>query len=275
MYENINVEFDSGIATVTLNRPEKLNALAGHMRRDLAEALEHASSDPEVRVVVITGAGRAFSTGADVRRMSELIESHDVEEFKRLLGAGRRVLTAIRQMLKPVVAAVNGPAYGAGFNLALACDIRLAAESATFSQSFVKVGLHPDWGGSYFLPRALPSNLACEMFFLGDAIDARRAFELGLVNRVVADSELAQETRKLAARLRDAPHASIAAAKRAVYMSEHESLERMLQYETEAQLQCFQSREARERVRAFLERRSPRIEKWVQSYKAPAFSLEL
>jgi len=261
MYENINVEFDSGIATITLNRPEKLNALAGHMRRDMAEALEHASSDPEVRVVVIKGAGRAFSTGADVRRMSELMESHDIEEFKRLLGAGRRVLTAIRQMLKPVVASVNGPAYGAGFNLALACDIRLAAESATFSQSFVKVGLHPDWGGSYFLPRAVPSNVACEMFFLGDAIDARRALELGLVNRVVADSELASETRKLAVRLCNAAHTSIAAAKRAVYMSEHESLERMLQYETEAQLQCFQSRDARERVRAFLERRSPRIEK--------------
>jgi 2-(1,2-epoxy-1,2-dihydrophenyl)acetyl-CoA isomerase len=258
MYENINVEFDSGIATITLNRPEKLNALAGHMRRDLAEALEHAGSDPEVRVVIITGTGRAFCTGADVRRMGELMESGDVEEFKRLLGAGRRVLTAMRQMLKPVVASVNGPAYGAGFNLALACDIRLAAESATFSQSFVKVGLHPDWGGSYFLPRAVPSNIACEMFFLGDSIDARRALELGLVNRVVADAELAAETRKLAVRLRDAPHTSIAAAKRAVYMSEHESLERMLQYETEAQLQCFQSREARERVRAFLERRTPR-----------------
>ena len=258
MYENINVEFDAGIATITLNRPEKLNALAGHMRRDLAEALEHAGSDPEVRVVVLTGAGRAFCTGADVRRMSELMEAKEVEEFKRLLGAGRRVLTAMRQMLKPVVASVNGPAYGAGFNLALACDIRLAAESATFSQSFVKVGLHPDWGGSFFLPRAVPSNIACEMFFLGDAIDARRALELGLVNRVLADAELAGETRRLAERLRDAPHASIAAAKRAVYMSEHEGLERMLQYETEAQLQCFHSREARERVRAFLERRTPR-----------------
>src|SRR5438874_2530620 len=141
MYENINVEFDAGIATITLNRPEKLNALAGHMRRDLAEArsrrkvaphvprqrdlaeaLEHAGSDPEVRVVVLTGAGRAFCTGADVRRMSELMERDEDEEFKRLLGAGRRVLTAMRQMLKPVVAAVNGPAYGAGFNLALACD---------------------------------------------------------------------------------------------------------------------------------------------------------
>ncbi|MDT5157369.1 MAG: 2-(1,2-epoxy,2-dihydrophenyl)acetyl-CoA isomerase [Acidobacteriota bacterium] len=261
MYENIKVDFDGGIATITLNRPEKLNAFAGHMRRDLAESLEHAGSDPEVRVVVLTGAGRAFSTGADVRRMSELMEAADMEEFKRLLGAGRRVLTAIRQMLKPVVAAVNGPAYGAGFNLALACDLRLAAESATFSQSFVKVGLHPDWGGSFFLPRVVPSNIACEMFFLGDAIDAQRALQLSLVNRVVADDALATETRKLAERLRNAPQAAVAAAKRAVYMSEQENLERMLQYETEAQLQCFQSREARERVRAFLERRAPRLEK--------------
>src|SRR5215218_6081243 len=248
MYENIKVEFDGGVVTITLNRPEKLNAFAGHMRRDLAEALERAGSDPEVRVVVLTG--------ADVARMGELMERGEVEEFRRLLGAGRRVLTAMRQMLKPVVAAVNGPAYGAGFNLVLASDIRLAAESATFSQSFVKVGLHPDWGGSFFLPRAVPANIACEMFFLGDAVDARRAHELGLVNRVVPDAELLKETRRLAERLRAAPHASVAAAKRAVYMSEEESLERMLQYETEAQLQCFQSREARERVRAFLERRS-------------------
>src|SRR5919107_3592581 len=258
MYEHIKVEFDGGIVTVTLNRPEKLNAFAGHMRRNLAEALERAGSDPEVRVVVLTGAGRAFCTGADVARMSELMERGEAEEFRRLLGAGRRVLTAIRQMLKPVVASVNGPAYGAGFNLALACDMRLAAESATFSQSFVKVGFHPDWGGSFFLPRVVPSNIACEMFFLGDAIDARRALELNLVNRVVADAQLASETRKLSARLRDAPHASIAAAKRAVYLSEQESIERMLQYETEAQIQCFHSREARERVRAFLERRPPR-----------------
>jgi len=262
MYENIKVEFDGGIVTITLNRPEKLNAFAGHMRRDLAEALEHASSDPEARVVVITGAGRAFSTGADVARMSELMADDDVEEFRRLLGTGRRVLTTIRQTLKPVVAAVNGPAYGAGFNLALACDIRLAAESATFSQSFVKVGLHPDWGGSFFLPRAVPSNVACEMFFLGDPVDAARAYQLGLVNRVVPDAQLMAEARALAERLRAAPPASVAAAKRAVYMSEHESLERMLQYETEAQLQCFQSREARERVRAFLERRSPRPGKY-------------
>ncbi|MFL6228701.1 MAG: enoyl-CoA hydratase/isomerase family protein [Pyrinomonadaceae bacterium] len=261
MYEHITTTFDAGVATVTLNRPDKLNSFIGHMRRDLAEALEHAGSDGDVRVVVLTGAGRAFCAGADVGYMDELMRRDDTEEFARLLGAGRRVVHAIRQMTKPVVAAINGAAYGAGFNLALACDMRVAAESATFSQSFVKVGLHPDWGGSYFLPRSLPSNLACEMFFLGDAIDARRAFELGLVNRVVADAELASETRKLSARLRDASAQSIAAAKHAVYMSDAASLDRMLQYETEAQLQCFESQEARERVRAFLARREPRTAK--------------
>ncbi|MBV9957033.1 MAG: enoyl-CoA hydratase/isomerase family protein [Acidobacteria bacterium] len=257
-YDNIKVTHEAGIATVTLDRPEKLNAFVGHMRRDLAEALEHAASDRTVRVVVVTGAGRGFCAGADVAYMNELIERQDLEEFTRLLNAGRRVLMTIRQMQKPVIAAVNGPAYGAGFNLALGCDLRLAARSASFSQSFVKVGLHPDWGGTYFLPRVVPSNLACEMFFLGEAIDAERALQLGIVNRVVADEELQAETRQLAERLRDAPYKSIAAAKHAVYMSESSDLERMLQYETEAQLQCFQSDDARERVRAFIEKRAPR-----------------
>lgn len=257
-YDNIKVSNEAGIATIMLDRPEKLNAFVGHMRRDLAEALEHAGSDRTVRVVVITGAGRGFCAGADVAYMSELMERQDLEEFTRLLNAGRRVLMTMRQMQKPVIAAVNGPAYGAGFNLALGCDIRLAAESASFSQSFVKVGLHPDWGGTYFLPRVVPTNLACEMFFLGDAINAERALQLGLVNRVVADAELRAETRHMAERLRDAPYKSIAAAKHAVYMSDSSNLERMLQYETEAQLQCFQSEDARELVRAFLEKREPR-----------------
>jgi 2-(1,2-epoxy-1,2-dihydrophenyl)acetyl-CoA isomerase len=258
MYDNIKVTVEKCIATIRLHRPEKLNAFIGHMRRDLAQALEQAASDRGVRVVVVTGEGRGFCAGADVAYMAELMERQDVDEFTRLLGAGRRVVTAIRQMTKPVIASINGVAYGAGFNLALACDIRIAGESATFSQSFVKVGLHPDWGGTYFLPRVVPTNLACEMFFLGDAINAERAAQLGIVNRVVADEELAAETRRMAERLRDAPYNSIAAAKHAVYMSEESSIERMLQYETEAQIQCFQSREARERVRAFVEKREPR-----------------
>ena len=257
--ELITVAEDDRIVTITLNRPERLNALVGHMRRDLAEALEEAGSDPDVRVVLMTGAGRAFCAGGDVHFMAELVERGDAEEFARLLGAARRVILAIRQMTKPVIASIEGACAGAGFNLALACDLRIASSTATFSQSFVKLGFHPDWGGTYFLPRLLPSNIACELFFLGDAVNAEQALRLGLVNRVVAPEELESETRKLAERLRDAPAVSIAAAKHAVYAAEHDSLEQMLQYEVEAQLRCFESEDGREGVRAFLEKRQPRF----------------
>jgi len=258
---SIKVQARERILTITLDRVDKLNAFAGHMRRDLGETLERAASDDDVRVVVITGAGRAFSAGGDVAAMDEMMEREDADEFARMLGAGRRVVTAIREMVKPVVASINGVAAGAGFNLALACDLRIAAESARFSQSFVKVGLHPDWGGTYFLPRIVPPNIACEMFFFGDAIDAARALALGLINRVVPDDQLEMETQKLAERLRDAPPESVAAAKHAVYMSHHAELDEMLQYETEAQLRCFQTSDAREGVRAFLEKRQPRFNK--------------
>jgi 2-(1,2-epoxy-1,2-dihydrophenyl)acetyl-CoA isomerase len=250
-----------GILTITLDRADKLNAFAGHMRRDLGEALERAASDDDVRVVVITGAGRAFCAGGDVAAMDEMMQREDADEFARMLGAGRRVVMTIRAMMKPVVASINGVASGAGFNLALACDLRIAAESARFSQSFVKVGLHPDWGGTYFLPRIVPPNIASEMFFLGDALDSGRALALGLINRVVPDDQLEVETQKLAERLRDAPPEAIAAAKHAVYMSHHAELDEMLQYETEAQLRCFQTADAREGVRAFLEKRAPRFNK--------------
>lgn len=259
MYQHIDIAEDANIVTITLNRPEKLNAFVGHMRRDLAEALEEAASDHSVRVVIITGAGRAFCAGGDVGFMAELIENKDSEEFSRLLGAARRVITTIRQMTKPVIAAINGPASGAGFNLALACDLRIASTAATFSQSFVKVGLHPDWGGTYFLPRMVTANKACEMFFLGDAIDAEEALNLGLVNRVVKPEELESTTRQLAERLRDAPPISIAAAKQAIYMSHASDLEEMLRYENEAQLRCFDSEDGREGIRAFLDKRVPKF----------------
>ncbi|HEV7472583.1 MAG TPA: enoyl-CoA hydratase-related protein [Pyrinomonadaceae bacterium] len=259
MYEHIDITDDSGITTITLNRPEKLNALAGHMRRDLAEALEAAGAERNVHVVVITGAGRAFCSGGDVAAMADMIERQDAEEFARLLGSARRVISAIRQMTKPVVASVNGPAFGAGCNLALACDLRIASSNASFSQSFAKVGLHPDWGGTYFLPRLVTPNKACEMFFLGDAMSADEALRLGVVNYVVEPAELEAETRKLANRLRDAPAIALAAAKQAVYMSQSAELEEMLRHETEAQMRCFESHDGAEGVRAFLEKRAPKF----------------
>lgn len=256
-YEHIAVTEDSGILTITLNRPDKLNAFIGHMRRDLAEALEHAGSDRSVRAVIITGAGRAFCAGGDVRFMAELMQRNDTEEFARILGAGRRVILAIRQMTKPVIAAVNGPASGAGANLAFACDLRVAATTATFSQSFLKVGLHPDWGGTFFLPRLVTPNKACELFFLGDVIDAAEALRLGIVNQVVEPEELETATMQLAERLRAAPPLALAAAKQAVYASGAADLEEMLRYETEAQLRCFESDDGHEGVHAFLEKRDP------------------
>jgi len=259
MYEHIQVTESDCILTITLNRPDRLNAFIGHMRRDLAEALEHAGSDRNVRVVIITGAGRAFCAGGDVAFMAELMKRREAEEFSRILGAGRRVIFAIRQMTKPVIASINGPASGAGFNLALACDLRIASKDATFSQSFAKVGLHPDWGGSYFLPRLVTPNKACEMFFLGDSIDAEEAARLGLVNQVVAAEELETTTMQLAERLRAAPPIALAAAKHAVYMSQAAELEEMLRYETEVQLRCFDSDDGHEGIQAFLEKREPRF----------------
>jgi len=259
MYEHIQVTESDCILTITLNRPDRLNAFIGHMRRDLAEALEHAGSDRNVRVVIITGAGRAFCAGGDVAFMAELMKRREAEEFSRILGAGRRVIFAIRQMTKPVIASINGPASGAGFNLALACDLRIASTNATFSQSFAKVGLHPDWGGSYFLPRLVTPNKACEMFFLGDSIDAEEAARLGIVNQVVAPEELETATTQLAERLRAAPPIALAAAKHAVYMSQAAELEEMLRYETEVQLRCFDSDDGHEGVQAFLEKREPKF----------------
>lgn len=259
MYDNIDITEDSGIVTIKLNRPDKLNALAGHMRRDLAEALEHAGAERSGRVVVITGAGRGFCAGGDLQRTAELIEQSNSEEFGRLLGAARRVVLAIRQMTKPVIASINGNAAGAGCNLALACDLRIAGASAMFTQSFVRIGFQPDWGGTFFLPRMVPTNKACEMFFLGDPVNAQEAHRLGLVNWVVPDDQLEAETRRLAERLRDAPPISIAQAKQAVYASQHADLETMLRQEVEGQIRCFESRDGKEGVRAFLEKRDPKF----------------
>jgi len=259
MYEHILVSEADGIMTITLNRPEKLNAFIGHMRRDLADALEHAGSERSIRVVILTGAGRAFCAGGDVEFMAELMERRDSEEFARILGAGRRVILAIRQMTKPVIAAVNGVAAGAGCNLALACDLRIASSAASFTQSFIKIGMQPDWGGTFFLPRLVTPNKACELFFLGESISAEEALRLNLVNQVVAPEELENATMQLAERLRAAPPIALASAKQAVYISEGNDLETVLRHETEAQIRCFESDDGHEGVRAFLEKREPKF----------------
>jgi len=242
-----------GIATITLNRPEKLNAFTGTMREDLLDALRASESDADVRVVVITGAGRAFCAGGDVEYMHQLQKTNDVAGFRKLLDAGRDVILQITGMSKVVIAAVNGIAAGAGCNLALACDTRIASREAKLSESFVRIGLHPDWGGTWLLPRLVGRSRALEILMTGRMVDATEAAAIGMVDRVVED--LAAEVQKLARAIATASPIAISGIKRALQASETNDLRAQLELESEHQIACFQSNEAIERIGAFVQKK--------------------
>lgn len=257
---HVRVEVDDGVGTLTLDRPEKLNALVGSMRDEITGGIERLATDDAVRAVILTGAGRAFCAGADVGYLMRLIETKAVEEAVELVEAGRRVVTAIREMPKPVIAAINGPAAGGGANLALSCDLRLASERASIGQTFNRIGLHPDWGGTYAVPRLVGPAKAAELFFFAEMVPADEAERIGLVNRVVPHDELMPAAREWAARLARKPALPLRLAKRALRRSLEATLEEMLDYETEAQRACFESADALEGVRAFAEKREARFE---------------
>ena len=241
----------AGVATITLNRPDKLNAFTGTMREDLLDALRACERDGSVRVVVITGAGRAFCAGGDVEYMASLQQANDVESFRKLLDAGRDIVLQIASMPKPVIASVNGVAAGAGCNLALACDYRLASDTAKLSESFVKIGLHPDWGGTWLLPRLTSRGRAFELMATGRMVDAQEALAIGIVDRVVPAAELAIETGKLAQTLAASSPLAVAGIKRALDAAERNDLRAQLELEAEHQVGCFQSEEARHKIAAF------------------------
>jgi len=245
------------IGLITLNRPEKLNAFADRMREEIAEAFREVAKDDAIRVVVLTGAGRAFCAGADIGYMQELIEREDWGAAKALVDIGATVVSLIETMDKPVLAAVNGPAAGGGANLALACDVRVAATGASIGQTFNKIGLHPDWGGTYFLPRLIGTSRALELVFSGEMIGSEEALRIGLFNRVVGDDVVMDETLAWARDLALKPPLAIAMAKRSIRDSHQRSLQDALQLELEQQLQLFKSSDAREGVAAFLEKRAP------------------
>jgi 2-(1,2-epoxy-1,2-dihydrophenyl)acetyl-CoA isomerase len=257
--EHILVRVDGPIGRVTLNRPDKLNAFVGDMRDRIGEVLERLGGDDAVRVVIITGAGRAFCAGADVGYMTDMVEGERFEEARALVEAGRRVTMAITRMPKPVIAALNGPAAGGGANLALACDLRIASERASIGQTFNRIGLHPDWGGTWFLPRLVGPARAAELFFLADMVDAAEAERIGLVNRVVPHERLEEEVEELAERLAAKPALPIRLAKEALRQTWGADLDTMLDYEVRAQEACFRSEDALEGVRAFVEKRPPRF----------------
>ncbi|HEU5180574.1 MAG TPA: enoyl-CoA hydratase [Candidatus Polarisedimenticolia bacterium] len=251
---------ESPLAWITLNRPEKKNALAGSMREDLLAAVQRAAGDGEVRCLIVTGAGDAFCAGGDVTVMADLRQKQvGFEEVGKWLDAGGKLVAALESFPSPTVACVNGAAAGAGCNLALACDFRIASESASLGETFSRIGLHPDWGGTYFLPRLVGPARALEMFATGAMVPAAEALAMGLINRVVPAGQLLEKTRELALRLSAAPPMSFLAAREAVRRSTTSSLSAMLAYERHAQQRCWESEDSLEGIRAFLEKRTPRF----------------
>src|SRR5215468_889481 len=257
-YKCLIYEVKDSVATLTLNRPERLNALGDTLRDDLYDAVLRATTDPDVRAIVLTGAGRGFCSGGDVKAMNEARETGAERPVLDKVAPSRdRVLLAMQEAPQPIIAAVNGAAAGAGMNLALGCDIRIASTAARFTQAFVKRGLHPDWGGTYFLPRLVGTAKACEMIFTGDVIDAAEAERLGIVSRVVAPEELMPTAYELARRIAAGPPVAIRLAKRSIYANSELDLRAALQNETMAQNICFETEDATEGIRAFGEKRAP------------------
>src|SRR5581483_939373 len=222
----------------------KLNAFAGTMREELLAALRNAAQDPACRVVIMTGAGRAFCAGGDVAFMHELQSRNDVDEFRKLLRAGAAIVMQIVEMSKPVIASINGVAAGAGCNLALACDYRIAAADAKLGETFVRIGLHPDWGGTWLLPRIVGRSRALELMMTGRLVDAKEALAIGMIDRIASD--LARETETLAQTIAQAPAAVIADIKRALHSNR--DLGGQLDLEAENQIRAFSSAEAKEKI---------------------------
>ncbi|MDH5695609.1 MAG: enoyl-CoA hydratase [Dehalococcoidia bacterium] len=261
-YKQLIIGKGEGICTIKLNRPDKLNALVPQLENELVDALVAADQDNETKVVIITGAGRAFCAGLDIKEAAKQLEGLGpiLASFERLVPTQMSVAWIpwiIRNMKKPVIAAVNGAAIGAGFTIALACDMRIASEKAQMGAHFANVGLIPEFGSTYNLPRLIGIAKACELVFTGNVIDAAEAKEIGLVNRVVAADDLEVSVRQLAATIAKWPSLPIQLAKRALYQGLDSDLVSQLQFEAVGQAICAKTEDHKEGLRAFLEKRKP------------------
>lgn len=259
-YETIQFEKRGSICLLTLNRPDRLNALTVQVARDfqaaVREAIEHG-----VRVIVLTGAGRAFCAGGDLREMQEIAGREGRLEafFDEPLRVLNEAILLIRKTPLPFIAAVNGVASGGGCNLALACDLVIAAESAKFNQAFIKIGLSPDCGGTFILPRLVGWKRATEMMFTGDMITAQRAAELGMINSVAPDGELMSQAMAMAERLAAAPTAALGQIKKLLEASAANDYGNQLDLERMAQIESGKTKDFVEGVASFLEKRPPRF----------------
>ncbi len=254
-----------GVATLTLNRPQARNAATSGMFLDMERILIGLQADDSVRVIVLTGAGKGFCAGADLKpvpkeeRTRTLASAFPGDAGGDILERGNRCLLRLRAIPKPVIGSINGDAVGIGCSLALATDLRIASQAARLGVVFSRIGLGPDGGASRFLREAVGTAKALELLFLGDIIDAEEALRLGLVNRVVAPDELADATGELAQRLAQGPTIAYGLAKAAVYEGAHLPLEHLLDFEARNQKIAGRSRDSREGVQAFIERRDAKF----------------
>ncbi len=250
-----------GVAVLTLNRPDRLNAMSRPMLDALLEALPRLAEDQEVGVVVLTGAGRGFCAGGDVKAMAEGTElgGQTMEEKAQALRSRMETSRWLHEMAKPTIAMMRGPAAGAGLSLAMACDLRIASDTVRLGTAFARVGYSGDFGGSYYLTQLVGTAKARELYFTADLLDAQQALGLGLVNRVVADARLEEETMALASRLARGPRVAYRYMKRNMNAAESASLNEMLDLEAWHHTRTGMTEDHREAARAFVEKREPQF----------------
>ena len=250
-----------GVAVLTLNRPDRLNAMSRPMLDALLEALPRLAEDPAVGVVVLTGAGRGFCAGGDVKAMAEGDElgGQTMEERAQALRSRMETSRWLHEMPKPTIAMMRGPAAGAGLSLAMACDMRIASDTVKLGTAFARVGYSGDFGGSYYLTQLVGTAKARELYFTADLLDAQQALGLGLVNRVVADARLEEETMALASRLARGPRVAYRYMKRNMNAAESASLKEMLDLEAWNHTRTGMTEDHREAARAFVEKREPQF----------------
>ena len=254
-YEDLLLEKKDGVATITLNAPDKMNAITMKMRGSLPVAIDEVAKDDEVRVVIVTGAGHAFCAGGDIKLMKARVEdTMQQSRYERLQPVGYWA-DAFPRMDKPVIAAINGACIGAGFAMAMSCDIRIASEKARFGSLYILRALIPDCAMTYLLPRAIGTSKALELMFTGKLIDAAEAESLGILSRVVPHNELLKVTHELAASIAQQPPIALELTKRLVYQSMIHDIAHHLDWETYAQHLCWQTEDHKESVLAFLEKR--------------------
>lgn len=254
MEESIYLTTDDGIATITLNRPKVYNAINKDLALKFQKILNDCAADDSVRVIIIRGNGKAFCAGQDLNEIKDAKPS----ETARLVGEHYNpIIRKIRWLLKPIIGCVNGVAAGAGANIALACDMVIAGEAASFVQAFSKVGLIPDSGGTFFLPRLIGLSRATALMMLGEPVSAREAYHMGMIYRVVKDELLDTEVQKLAKHLKNLPTKALGMTKRALNDSMGNDLDLQLRIEEQLQTTAFQTDDYQEGLRAFLEKRPP------------------